>query len=1630
MPVGGIEIAARGETPGFLQIEIPPDLASIEEIYEAPPKVDPKLIIHVQNIHADYQAQAQIRKLLQYLHKQYGFKLLFVEGAADKLDPEYLKLYQDSKKNVELADSMAKNGELTGVDYYLTDSPEEVQAFGIEDPQLYRQNFEAFKKAHALKEDSERFMGEYDEKLNSISSKVFPQEARRLLVEWKKFESGHRDFLPYLKRLSVDAKNILGLDLESLFAQVEWPQITRLLALQSMEPDVNVDLAQKEKLAVIDFLQAKRVSPEIINAIKKLDTKKITMSRLSGSEKLEDLPRYLFERLAEEAGPKGFYFRDFPHFSLWAGHLILQNELDSRGLFEEIELLFSKILDDLTQSERQRDLLELYRDSILLRKLFALELTRKEWDRVLYRRDWIEIDAMKRRLNKINQAVSKMAMDSYEVPKESVHNPKTSKVDRALEAGFQFYDFARKRESAFYDTIKKQMAAGGMEKAVLVTGGFHTDGLLEMFREEEINCGILIPKLNGAVDTSNYVSGLLDNKSSLYDFATMELTSRLIPEVFWKGMTGNAAAFKTPLERFIQTATFPTEQAAESALQYLNDSKFGREFMPFTYVVAANGVFIRPKAGRELKRGYAVDEKSGLLVDSDQKFLKLGIHPAGQDKKDKKVRFSGSLVPVDSVGEMKSVAAVPRQEVKKVTSKTTVKRSELRNLEEAAAKFDPLSEIKARKFKVGDPVISGDGSKVGLRNTGQGKEATDWIVAEMKKIALDYVLDGQIPAYLPGEGSDEFIFAPAISGSGRQELEPKINNLFYGLEKALSEKFKDFRIAVFNGHLTPEQQEEISEKVRIQPLFIYSVGIDDTAHTIVTYPGELKNVIEKIPLGVLWDEAMPIPYIPLGVEFAAAEHIAAENDSAEIRDEKFKAISTAADRVLEATKDLTLEEGGELINYSSGDLAERRKQSKPSLEPSFVDDYFKSIQSAVIEADKDAATRIEKLKKFPYETEPAYGVVKRSHLGALLRDLVEGNRRGLQDGVYLVRGPPNLFYTVIVRDQGQTFDMLKIDTLFFSKNAKIHRAFMSILEGGREVQRTSDNQEVLGFKAPNTAFGHDPAANALIKIIRYVIQQKTEAAPPSTDYRSLIDAIAERLNAILGAERAVGIGVRLTASQISKEEALEKTNLLSEKPSEKPSVGVLISSAEELLELRKLKLGKTDTEGHSVVRHYRDYRSPEARLAIENEIETAKWHKAERALKLLLKSGLVSNEKMVDLEKSVETVSAEPVSPVSLTKRSELRIHLRQGVLSVDDTGRASYESVRLSTSRLSAILSRESLISRFVMANSISEILKNDQGMPVALRRGIEKIGGILEEGVRKRGGSEPAIGSSAFYRWLLSENLLMPKNVVTAVAGGIGPLGVQTSTLQQMVDVSAPLDKDAISALKETPELAIDETYADVLMVMNRAPQDADFEQVLKPLAAMLLSQINTRIHIVFRQKGLSRTDLKNVENEYRRMLERIKGWKNLKDGASLSSRLEISVLAGEDRVFGEGLRRIRQRMQKGSKIPEASRSSQSSYFGGRYAEIYNAQDDASLNEVASYGDPRTRRLGLASEDARNVVSGGYLAMRLAQELKDSIAVYLKESRNAYEQYFTIDTGKLAALFETLNTAIKAITRIRSSA
>ena len=92
-------------------------------------------------------------------------------------------------------------------------------------------------------------------------------------------------------------------------------------------------------------------------------------------------------------------------------------------------------------------------------------------------------------------------------------------------AAFDFYGYARQRESVFYEKIDAVMGRNASSKAVLITGGFHTDGMTDLFREHNISYGVLTPRLMEKSDEKMYRSAMLQNEQQLFSISMLEMAA-------------------------------------------------------------------------------------------------------------------------------------------------------------------------------------------------------------------------------------------------------------------------------------------------------------------------------------------------------------------------------------------------------------------------------------------------------------------------------------------------------------------------------------------------------------------------------------------------------------------------------------------------------------------------------------------------------------------------------------------------------------------------------------------------------------------------------------------------------------------------------------------------------------------------------------------------------------------------------------------------------------------------------------------------------------------------------------------------------------------------------------------------
>ncbi|MBI4368496.1 MAG: hypothetical protein HY588_03805, partial [Candidatus Omnitrophica bacterium] len=470
------------------QIAVPQELGSIEEVFQG--SSNSPLIVYIQNVHANYEAQKNIKGILNQLVDQYQFSLVQMEGAVSKLNPEILKPSYLEEANLQLVDFLMREGRITGADAFAVETDKPVAFYGVEDRGLYMENLKTFKSVYRHQEEVNAFFGEIHRLILDIGPKLLNPELLDFTRKTEAFGTDRidlMDYLVYLNELSERHSLVSLKDMKEIF---EYPNLVRLMRLHVLEEKLNQSGLKKETEALKQEFQ----------------------KRMPGSEKMEELtakldesvkgtnPRSYFIELTKLADEAKIDFINYPAFRIFAEFLIHQDEIDHRALFSELKRFEKSLQDELFTKEDEQKFLEIIDYTGLLEQYFRLEMSREKLVLYLNHRDEMKPSW-------ISNELSALAV-KYAVQAKPVSNTET--LDAYMDELEYFYQLVLKRDEIFTQRILEQMKSLKQDKTVVITGGFHKDGLVDYFRKENISYVIVNPKVDIAQGSENYLKVMLE----------------------------------------------------------------------------------------------------------------------------------------------------------------------------------------------------------------------------------------------------------------------------------------------------------------------------------------------------------------------------------------------------------------------------------------------------------------------------------------------------------------------------------------------------------------------------------------------------------------------------------------------------------------------------------------------------------------------------------------------------------------------------------------------------------------------------------------------------------------------------------------------------------------------------------------------------------------------------------------------------------------------------------------------------------------------------------------------------------------------------------------------------------------
>jgi len=436
-----------------------------------------RIVVHIQDAHCNYGCQKKISEIIEFLHKEYGFETVNLEGGAKDYDLSLFTDINDTSLREKAADHFVKAGLVNGAEYFTINNPEKTYLWGVEDADLYIDNLKIYRESFQYKGFIDEQINTLDRILAVLKGKIYSNDLLKFDNNYSRYKSGNLDFKDYLSYLISAAKD-KGIDIKP------FENISLLCETLAEEGSIDFKKANIERDMLIDQLRNKLSETALEEFVKK--------TLLFRSEQIT-LKEY-YDYLSERAKFAGFSLDNFSELKKYMAYTAKYSSIDKMNIMSEIESLETKIKDALFENDSQKELSGLSKNLALLRNIFSLQLTKDDFK--FYKS------------NESSFAVSHFLSfaDKFKNVLEGSDKPKSdiTRLDGYRKRMAKFFDYSFKRDEAFvrnmeYQTIEPEDVPdeneqnSGMERAIIVTGGFHTENLCEMFRGKGISYISIMP---------------------------------------------------------------------------------------------------------------------------------------------------------------------------------------------------------------------------------------------------------------------------------------------------------------------------------------------------------------------------------------------------------------------------------------------------------------------------------------------------------------------------------------------------------------------------------------------------------------------------------------------------------------------------------------------------------------------------------------------------------------------------------------------------------------------------------------------------------------------------------------------------------------------------------------------------------------------------------------------------------------------------------------------------------------------------------------------------------------------------------------------------------------------------------
>ncbi len=412
------------------------------------------VVVHIQDVHMNQEAQWNIRETVRGLMRSGRVDLVGLEGATNEIDLQPFVDFPSRRAVAASADYVLKQNKITGPVHAAMTAEGKLPRFvGVDDPVHYPANVQAYRDAEPLLDLERNRVDELIRKLDQEKMEICSPKVRTFDSVVRSFEDQKVSLGDYVFELAARSRSLPA-------------DVGRFAKALALERTLDFQRVEKERADLINVLATR---------LNKTETS-LLLAHSAAYRAGKIGYGVFYEQLQTLCRSKGVSLSRFPAMDAYVRYVLLADGIDAEQLFKELVRLEKSIYAGLAVTSKEKEWVARSREVRLLKKLVNFSMTPADWK-------------------------------DYE--------PLSGRPELApFEA---FYKEAHIRDGAMADNLLKALEAGHGTTALLVTGGYHAEGITDRLTAQGVTVLSYVPKID-KVDTaqgSAYLSVFSQEKTPL-----------------------------------------------------------------------------------------------------------------------------------------------------------------------------------------------------------------------------------------------------------------------------------------------------------------------------------------------------------------------------------------------------------------------------------------------------------------------------------------------------------------------------------------------------------------------------------------------------------------------------------------------------------------------------------------------------------------------------------------------------------------------------------------------------------------------------------------------------------------------------------------------------------------------------------------------------------------------------------------------------------------------------------------------------------------------------------------------------------------------------------------------------------